>query len=111
KEQIVAPSDQENELPPLGRTFLSDRDNRVERETVRKGNPEAGARNDPQRQAAGAPPPPPAAPRGPPPPPPGRRPPDGGPPPPGGPPPSQHRSRSWPGRSAPDRWRGPSRRS
>ena len=57
KEQIVAPSDQENELPPLGRAFLSDRDNRVERETVHKGNPEAGARSEPQRQAAVAPPP------------------------------------------------------
>src|SRR5262245_6720946 len=66
KQQIVAPSDQENELPPLGRAFLSDRDNRVERETVRRGNPEAGARTEPQRQAAVAPPsppPPPAPPR------------------------------------------------
>src|SRR5690606_10390265 len=37
--QVVAPSDQENNLPPDGRAFLSDRDNRVEQETIRKGNP------------------------------------------------------------------------
>lgn len=47
RDQIVAPSDQENALPPLGRAYLSDRDNRVEQETVRRGNPEAGVPNAP----------------------------------------------------------------
>jgi TonB family protein len=56
QEQIVAPSDRENELPPLGRAYLSDRDNRVERETVRRGNPEAGAPSEPDRRAAVVPP-------------------------------------------------------
>jgi len=51
--QIVAPSDRENEQPPLGRAFLSDRDNRVEQETIRRGNPEAGA---PPQQPQQAPP-------------------------------------------------------
>lgn len=55
--QVVAPSDQENNLPPDGRAFLSDRDNRVEQETIRKGNPEAGQQAPPQQQ-----PPPPAQP-------------------------------------------------
>jgi hypothetical protein len=60
KNQIVAPSDRENELPPVGRAFLSDRDNRVERETIRRGNPEAGAPAAPQRPPAKAPAAPPA---------------------------------------------------
>ncbi len=47
-EQIVSPSDQENDQPPLGRAFLSDRDNRVEQETIRRGNPDAGAPPQPQ---------------------------------------------------------------
>jgi len=51
KEQIVAPSDQENNLPPLNRAYLSDRDNRVEQETVRKGNPEAGVQQAPPQPA------------------------------------------------------------
>lgn len=55
KEQIVAPSDRENDLPPLDRAYLSDRDNRVEQETVRKGNPEAGARQAPQAPPPTAP--------------------------------------------------------
>lgn len=68
KEQIVAPSDRENELPPLGRAYLSDRDNRVEKETVRRGNPDAGTplEEPPPEQAppqvASAPKPPPPAP-------------------------------------------------
>lgn len=47
-QQIVAPSDQENNLPPDGRAFLSDRDNRVDKETIKKGNPEAGQPAQPQ---------------------------------------------------------------
>jgi outer membrane biosynthesis protein TonB len=54
--QIVAPSDQENQLPPDGRAFLSDRDNRVDRETIRRGNPEAGTQQQqPAPQVASAP--------------------------------------------------------
>ncbi|MBM4245471.1 MAG: hypothetical protein FJ148_16950, partial [Deltaproteobacteria bacterium] len=55
--QIVAPSDQENDLAPDGRAFLSDRNNRVDKETIKKGNPEAGQPAPPQ-----APPPPPQQP-------------------------------------------------
>lgn len=47
-QQIVAPSDQENNLPPDGRAFLSDRDNRVDKETIKRGNPEAGQPAQPQ---------------------------------------------------------------
>jgi len=71
-QQIVAPSDQENNLPPDGRAFLSDRDNRVDRETIKRGNPEAGTpqqpqpQPQPQQQVASAPKPPPAAPPKPP---------------------------------------------
>lgn len=43
--QIVAPSDQENEIAPEGPAFLSDRDNSVEQQTIRRGNPDAGAQN------------------------------------------------------------------
>lgn len=43
--QIVAPSDKENELAPDGPAYLSDRDNRVEKESVRKGNPDAGSQS------------------------------------------------------------------
>jgi TonB family protein len=74
-QQIVAPSDQENGQVPDGRAFLSDRDNRVDQETIGKGNPEAGqpaqaqqapqpARRQPPAQVASAPKPaPPAAPK------------------------------------------------
>lgn len=73
-QQIVAPSDQENAQVPDGRAFLSDRDNRVDQETIRKGNPEAGqpaqpqppqpAPQQPPAQVASAPKPaPPAAPK------------------------------------------------
>lgn len=48
-QQIVAPSDQENNLPPDGRAFLSDRDNRVDKETIKRGNPEAGQPAQPQQ--------------------------------------------------------------
>jgi hypothetical protein len=64
KQQIVAPSDQENELPPTAPAFLSDRDNRVEKESVKKGNPDAGASEPPPPKpaeavaSAKAPPPP-----------------------------------------------------
>ena len=60
-QQIVAPSDQENQLPPDGRAFLSDRDNRVDKETIRKGNPEAGSQQQapPQQPPPQAPPQPP----------------------------------------------------
>jgi TonB family protein len=61
-QQIVAPSDQENNLPPDGRAFLSDRDNSVDKETIKKGNPEAGQQAPPQQQ----PPPPQPAPAQPP---------------------------------------------
>lgn len=61
-QQIVAPSDQENNLPPDGRAFLSDRDNRVDKETIKRGNPEAGQQAAPQPQA----PPPQPAPQQPP---------------------------------------------
>lgn len=65
--QIVAPSDQENQLPPDGRAFLSDRDNRVDKESIKKGNPEAGVpqQEQPPAQVASAPkpaPPPPPKP-------------------------------------------------
>jgi TonB family protein len=63
-EQVVAPSDKENNLPPDGRAFLSDRDNRVEKETIHKGNPEAGTPQEkqqpPQQMASIARPAPPA---------------------------------------------------
>lgn len=49
--QIVAPSDQENDLVPDGRAFLSDRNNRVDKETIKKGNPEAGQPAQPQPPA------------------------------------------------------------
>jgi len=64
--QIVSPSDKENELPPMGKAYLSDRDNRVERETINRGNPAAGApqpaeaKPPPDRLAAQEPAPPPA---------------------------------------------------
>lgn len=61
-QQIVAPSDQENNLPPDGRAFLSDRDNRVDKETIKRGNPEAGQQAAPQPQQ----PPPQAPPQQPP---------------------------------------------
>jgi hypothetical protein len=50
-QQIVAPSDQDNNLPPLGRAYLSDRDNRVDQETIKRGNPDAGTPNAPQERA------------------------------------------------------------
>jgi TonB family protein len=65
--QIVSPSDQENQTPPLGHAYLSDRDNRVEKETIRRGNPDAGApqpaeaKPADERLAAVAPAAPPAA--------------------------------------------------
>ena len=65
KNQIVAPSDQENEQPPLGRAFLSDRDNRAEKETVKRGNPDAGKPADqppPKEAVANVPKPPPPPP-------------------------------------------------
>ncbi|MBM4270159.1 MAG: energy transducer TonB [Deltaproteobacteria bacterium] len=46
--QIVAPSDRENQLVPEGPAYLSDRDNRVEKETIRQGNPEAGTPGAPE---------------------------------------------------------------
>jgi hypothetical protein len=59
--QIVAPSDQENQLPPLNEAYLSDRDNRVDKQTVHHGNPEAGAHTEEQKPppdaVASAPPP------------------------------------------------------
>jgi TonB family protein len=64
--QIVSPSDKENELAPMGKAYLSDRDNRVERETINRGNPEAGApqpadaKPPPESLAAQQPAPPPA---------------------------------------------------
>ena len=63
--QIVSPSDQENQLKPDGRAFLSDRDNRVDQETIKRGNPEAGeAQQQPPPQVASAPrPAPPPAPK------------------------------------------------
>jgi hypothetical protein len=65
--QVVAPSDQENNLTPEGRAFLSDRDNRVDQETIKRGNPDAGAQpqaQQPPQQVASAPQPaPPPAPR------------------------------------------------
>jgi hypothetical protein len=49
KQQIVSPSDRENELPPTAPALLSDRDNRVDKETVKRGNPEAGAAKPPSQ--------------------------------------------------------------
>jgi TonB family protein len=63
--QIVAPSDRENELPPLGPAYLSDRDNRVEKETIRRGNPDAGRPQAKQSQPAPKPAPPPVKARAP----------------------------------------------
>ncbi|MEO2169182.1 MAG: hypothetical protein ABGY42_13910, partial [bacterium] len=40
--QAVAPSDQENDLVPDGRAFLSDRNNRVAQETIARGIPNPG---------------------------------------------------------------------
>jgi TonB family protein len=40
--QAVAPSDQENDLAPDGRAFLSDRNNRVAQETIARGIPNPG---------------------------------------------------------------------
>ena len=55
KQQIVAPSDRENELPPTAPAFLSDRDNRVDQQTVKRGNPDAGAaENSPPPKPADA---------------------------------------------------------
>lgn len=63
--QIVAPSDRENELAPEGPAYLSDRDNRVDQQTIRQGNPEAGSPNaepvdegSPESRAAPPPEPP-----------------------------------------------------
>jgi TonB family protein len=42
RDQIVTPSDRENDIAPEGPAFLSDRNNTVEQETIRRGNPEAG---------------------------------------------------------------------
>jgi len=61
--QIVAPSDRENELAPEGPAYLSDRDNRVDQQTIRRGNPEAGARgaapaDQGSPESVAAPPPP-----------------------------------------------------
>lgn len=63
--QIVAPSDRENEIAPDGPAYLSDRDNRVDQQTIRRGNPEAGSPNakpaeevSPEPAPAPAPPPP-----------------------------------------------------
>lgn len=63
-QQIVSPSDRENNLPPDGRAFLSDRDNRVDQESIKRGNPEAGTpqQPQPQQQVASAPKPPPPPP-------------------------------------------------
>jgi TonB family protein len=40
--QLVAPSDQENDLVPDGRAFLSDRNNRVAQEMIARGVPNPG---------------------------------------------------------------------
>lgn len=53
RDQIVTPSDRENDIAPEGPAFLSDRNNTVEQETIRRGNPEAGT---PGVQAEVAPP-------------------------------------------------------
>ncbi len=65
--QIVAPSDRENELAPEGPAYLSDRDNRVDQQTIRQGNPEAGSPaaepvDEGSPESVPAPPPPPEAP-------------------------------------------------
>ncbi len=64
--QIVAPSDRENGQMPTGPAFLSDRNNRVERQTVRRGNPDAGHPEGSEKRAEArleARPAPPPAPR------------------------------------------------
>lgn len=62
--QIVAPSDRENEIAPDGPAYLSDRDNKVEKQTIRRGNPEAGSPeakpvDEGSPESVPAPPPPP----------------------------------------------------
>ena len=51
RKQIVAPSDRENEQVPDKRAFLSDRNNRVEKESVKRGNPDAGEKATPPKPA------------------------------------------------------------
>jgi len=65
RNQVVAPSDEENGQAPDKTALLSDRDNRVEKETVKRGNPEAGEKPPPPKaaEARPAPKPAPAAPK------------------------------------------------
>lgn len=49
RNQVVAPSDRENGQAPDKTALLSDRDNRVEKETVKRGNPEAGEKAPPPK--------------------------------------------------------------